>query len=320
VGALTATKLFGRSIKLTIGSPTDPTVKVQAQFNDSNSTGLDISGFSIQFVVEKSLVATDINTCAIKIYNLSEASRQQLSGAPFLTVLLEAGYIDGTSQLYFAGARSAWSTREGASYVTHIESADTIARPTGLKQTKKVPVGSATGSIYRTRGAKVPLSQALNSLVQAMGIGLGNLAQVLNGPPPAGEQISGAVIPANAITAVNGSALLGNSARRMTDICRSAGLEWSVQDGQVQILNIGKALSSVKAIQIDDTTGLINSPSVDSQGALELTTLLIPGLAPGVLINVKSLFVSGGYRIEKIRYEGNTSGQEWYAHIAAAKY
>jgi hypothetical protein len=153
----------------------------------------------------------------------------------------------------------------------------------------------------------VPLIQAFQSITDALGIGDGNLKQAL----AAGS---------SPISSVNGAALLGNGAERMTDLCRSAGLEWSVQDGELQLLNVGQTLSTTKAIEVSSATGLVNSPSVDSQGAVEMTTLLIPGLAPGVLINVDSLFVKGGFRIEKIRYEGNTQGQEWYAHIAAAKY
>lgn len=106
----------------------------------------------------------------------------------------------------------------------------------------------------------------------------------------------------------------------MTDLCRSAGLEWSIQDGCLQLLNIGEALSTNEAIQLDSSTGLIGSPSVDSQGVLEFTTLLIPGIAPGVLVDMDSLFVKGGYRIEKVRYQGETVGQDWYAHCTAVKY
>jgi hypothetical protein len=306
MSALTGTTLFGRSCKLTVGTSLDPSL-VQAQFNDSNTTGLDLSGLSISFVVEKSLVATEPNVATIKVWNLSEQSRQLLSKATALTVLLEAGYIGGTSQIYFAGARSAWSTREGANYITHIESSDTIARPSGVRRTKKILPGSNSGSIYRTMGPKVPLQQAFQAITTSLGIGEGNLKLALaTGSAP--------------ITSVNGAALLGNGARRMTDLCRSAGLEWSVQDGELQLLNVGQTLSTTKAILISSASGLIDSPSVDSQGSLELKTLLIPGLAPGVLILVDSLFVQGGFRIEKIRYEGNTHGQDWYAHIAAAKY
>jgi len=305
--ALTGTQLFNRSLSLVIGVPNGPAL-VQADFNDSNTTGLDVSGHAISFAVDKSLVATEPNVASIKVINLSPTSRQALSGVAALTVLLNAGYQGATSQIYFAGARAAWTTREGPDYITHIESSDTIARPVGgVKQTKKIPPGSKTGSIYRTRGARVPISQAFATITQSLGIGTGNLEQALaNG--------------SSVISAVNGAALLGNGARRMTDLCRSCGLEWSVQDGELQLLNIGQALSTKLAIQLDSTTGLIGSPSVDSQGALSLTCLLIPGLAPGVLLNVHSEFVKGGYRIEKIRYEGNTAGQDWYAHITCVAY
>jgi hypothetical protein len=307
MSALQGIPLFGRVMRLTIGSPKDPTLKVTAAFNEANTTGLDISGFSTSFVVEKSLVPSAPNTCAIKVMNLSAATRQQLSNVAALTVLLEAGYIAGTAQLYFAGARAAWSTRDGANYVTHIESSDTIARPTGVKKTKKIQPGSKSGSVFHTTGARVPIAQAFNTIAGALGIKPGNIeAAVAKGHFP--------------ITAVNAASLLGNGARRMTDLCRSCGLEWSVQDGELQLLDIGKTLSTTQAIEVNSSTGLIDSPSVDSQGALELKTLLIPGLAPGVLIKVDSLFVKGGFRIEKIRYEGNTQGQEWYAHIAAAAY
>jgi len=225
-------------------------------------------------------------------------------------VLVEAGYTGGTSQLYFAGARAAWTTREGPDYITHIESMDTIARPTGIRRTKKILPGEIGGSVYRTVGARVPLAQAFQTIAAAIGVKPGNINQAL----------ALAVSKGLPITSINAAALVGNGASRLTDLCRSAGLEWSIQDGALQLLLIGQTLSTTKAIFLSSDTGLIGSPSVDSQGALTLTTLLIPGLAPGVLILVDSLFIKGGYRIEKIRYQGNTVGEEWYAHVDAVRY
>ena len=248
MSALTSTKLFGRASTLTIGFPNDPSLDVKASFNEGNASGLDVSGFDMDFIIEKSLKPTEPNTCAIKVYNLSATDRQSVSGAHALTLRLEAGYLGGTSQLYFAEVRSAWSARERTDVVTHFESTDTIARPTGLKTTRKVQPGSQTGSIYRTMGAKVPLKQAFQAIAGALGIGIGNLQAAL---AQAGAPI----------TAVNGSALVGNGARRMTDLCRSAGLEWSIQDGNLQLLNIGETLSSVQAIQISASTGLVDSPA-----------------------------------------------------------
>ncbi len=309
-----AVKLFGRACNLTIGFPNDPTLNVEARFNETNAQGFDtggIAGLDIEFLIEKSLKPTEPNTAQIRVWNLSPTSRQKLSGQHSLTVRLEAGYVDGVSQLYLADTRSAWTVREGADYITHIESTDTIARPTGVRTTKKARPGSSTGNLHRTMGARVPLQTALQVLTEAMGISPGNLTTALHGGLP--------------ISAVNGGALVGNAARRMTDICRSAGLEWSVQDGALQLLNIGQVLRSTAAIELSSdnpgrNTGIIGSPSVDSQGAVTVTTLLIPGLAPGVLVSLNTLFVKGGYRIEKIRYQGSTRGKEWYASFDAVRY
>jgi hypothetical protein len=311
--SVSGTRLFGRAMTLTIGFLNDPSANITTVFNEQNSTGWDsggIDGLDVDFVVDKSLKPTDPNTCAIKVYNLSPTSRQSLSGSPKLTVKLEAGYVGGVTQLYFAEARSAWTVREGADYITHIESSDTIARPTGVRTTKKATPGSPDGNLYRAYGPRVPLADAFQAIAGILGVGAGNLSQALAG-------LNNKPLP---LSAVNGAALLGNGVQRMTDICRSAGLEWSIQDGVLQFLNIGQALSGSLAVDINAGTGMIGSPSVDSSGAVSVSTLLIPGLAPGILINMSSLFVSGGYRIEKIRYQGETRGKPWYAHIDAVRY
>lgn len=312
---LQGTSLFRRVLNLSIGFPLDPTLNVKVKFNEGNSAGIDTGGamgIDVDFMVEKSLKPTDPNTCDIRIHNLAPTSRQSISGQHAVTVRLEAGYEGGVTQLYFAEARSGWTNLQHVDYVTHIESTDTIARPTGVRRTKKpLPGTNGTGNITRAYGARVPIRTAFETIAQAMGIGIGNLE--------AGLSQLGRPLPA-----VYGGALVGNAARRMTDLCRSAGLEWSIQDGNLQILNIGGYLSTEKAIELSDSrgrnTGLVGSPAVDSQGAVSATALIIPGLVPGVLVDFDTLFVQGGYRVEKVRYTGSTKNRDWYAHFDAVKY
>jgi hypothetical protein len=309
LAALQGTQLFGRAVNLTIGFANDPLAQpITAAFNDTTAKGKDVSGHDLNFVVEKSLKPDEPNTCSIIVFNLSEASRQKLSGQQKLTVRLEAGYRGGLTQLYFAEARAAWSTRQGPDIHLHIESTDTIARPTGVRKTKKAQPGSTTGSLYITKGPRVQLEDAFRTITKALGIGEGNLKAALTNLH--GQQL----------TSVNGAALIGHGARRMTDLCRSAGLEWSIQDGALQLLNVGQVLGTTQAILVSPSTGMIDSPSVDSQGAVSVSTLLIPGLAPGVLVVIDSLFVQGGYRVEKCRYVGSTYGNDWTCHFDAIKY
>ena len=313
--ALKSQRLFIRAYTLVIGFPDDPTqAPIKQSFEEqlkaefAPTDGRDLSALDCSFIVDKSVKPTEPNTCQIKVYNLGPDTRQKLSGARSLTVRLEAGYAGATSQVYFGGARAAWSTREGPDFITHIESTDTIARPTAVKKVKKPPAGSATGSIYRTMGARIPLDTALKTIAEALGVGEGNLTTALAG------------IPTTAPKQLNGGGMIGNARQRMTDICRSAGLEWSIQDGQLQLVNVGHVLSTTKAILVSANTGMEGSPSVDSQGAVTVKTRLIPGLAPGVLVSIDSLFVQGGYRVEKCRYVGETRGTDWSCEFDATLY
>ncbi len=127
----------------------------------------------------------------------------------------------------------------------------------------------------------------------------------------------------NAVAETVQAALSGNVRRMLTDFCRSAGLEWSVQDGKVQILDAGRTLSD-KAIELSPKTGLIESPSVDFKvssktergGAIvKAKALLIPELTPGKLVVFRSRSMSGGYRIEEVTYRGDSFGRDWYAEL-----
>ena len=310
LNTLRGTRLYARALNLVIGVPNDPSLAAHVAFNPQNSSGKDISGLDVEFHVEKSLKPTDPNTCSLKVYNLAELTRKNMSGDHSLTVRLEAGYVGGVSQLYFGEVHSAWTTRDGPDFVTHIESRDTIARPTGVRKTGKIQPGDINGNLVQNFGPRVPLEKAFKEITKVMGIGEGNLLDALK------------AIPRKQLSQVNGAALMGNAARRMTDICRSAGLEWSVNDGKLQLLNIAESLGGgFNAIKVSATTGMVDdSPAVDSQGNVTCTTLLIPGLAPGILVDIDSLFIQGGYRIEKIRYVGNTRGTQWDAHFDAKKY
>lgn len=304
-GTLNGTKLFGHSLICQIGYANDPNLPVDVAFNESNATGLDtdgISGIDVDFVIEKDIKNTSPNTCSLKLYNLNDQSRQAISQPLHpLTVKIEAGYLGATTQLFFAQTRAAWSEREGATTVTRIESTDTVARVMGTRATKQI---TNTAALYKTMGARVPIANAFKAIAGVMGVGVGNLYQAL-----AGTSFQ-----------VNGSCLLGNSAQVMTDLCRSAGLEWWINDGNLVLVNIGQGLSSSVAIELSEDSGLVGSPSVDSAGALSAKTRIIPGLTPGVLVNMKSLFVKGGYRVEKCRYRGSTRGSAWDIEFDGVKY
>jgi len=278
---------------------------------------LALQGFRVHFRIEKT-IKPEPNKALIEVWNLTETHRGQLAQlapgkkiktgkggrkgvsppqAGTIPVRLEAGYKDPGPQLIFLGnLRTVDSERQGADWVTAITSGD------GERAFR-------TARINQAYGPRTPPDVALRALVRTLGIGEGNLAQV----------VSKLKLQGTATLLTRGMVLSGPTARMMTDFCRSADLEWSVQDGNLQFLDLHQALSQ-KAIVLTPGSGLIESPNVDGAGVLKCKTLMIPGLKCGAIVVVKAANVQGNYRIEKITYEGDTHGREWGCEIEGKRY
>lgn len=286
------TQLFGRSAKLTIGSPTDINQAASVAFTDQNAQGRDVSGFDFEFVVEKNL-KPEPNTLDLRVYNLGENTRRSLEGSQKLTVKLEAGYQGETELLWLGEARAAWSTREGPDVVTHIEAGDG-------EQAHR------SSRIQLCYGPKIPVQLALQAIAQALGVGLGNVNQALS------------TLTKKGLKTLNGT-ISGSAARRLTDFCRSAGMEWSIQNGAIQLLDLG-GLSTGTGFLLSSSTGMIGSPTVDNNGIVSASCLITPGIIPGCLVSIDGEFMRGSYRVERCRWYGQTWGQDWNIDMECRKY
>jgi hypothetical protein len=275
---------------------------------------LDVSDFRVHFRIEKTL-KPEPNKALVEVYGLNKDHRAMLGElapgkrtgkkkkgtSPNLTgsipVRIEAGYKDDGPQMIFLGdLRTVDSERNGADWITAITSGD------GERAYR-------TARIAQSFGAGTPVPVAVRALVRSLGIGEGNLSQVLSGLKLGGR----------ATILVRGAVFSGPAVRHLTDICRSAQLEWSIQDGVVQLQDFGTALAG-QAIKLTPETGLIGSPNVDGNGVLKAKTLMIPGLRCGRLVVVDSDAVQGNFRVEKIITEGDTHGQDWGHEIEAKRY
>jgi len=271
-----ASDLFGRTYKIVVGT-------------------VDITGLRCAFTIRKTL-KKEPNTCTIKVYNLSESTREELSESKVLGVSVEAGYKGDNSQLYLGQLRGASSEVEGADITTVFSTGD------GDKA-----IQSARLSI--PLGPKTPNDVALLAIARTLGVGLGNVAQAAAKLKTSGVSL----FPV-------GTLLTGNSAKNLTQFCRSAGLEWSIQDGKLQILDIGKALD-VRPYVLDSESGLIGSPSLTHEAKtgdkiVRAECLMLPGLRPGMRVMFNSRFVKGLYRVEECEYEGDSWGENWGIRLA----
>lgn len=252
-----------------------------------------IKTLDVAFSIQKSL-RPDPNTAEIRVYNMTDEQRETIARAKAPIVRLSAGYQDGMNQIWYGQLIHVENTIEGGDIITTLSTGD------GAEEYKKARISLSFGPRTKT-------STVIRAIAKELGIGAGNVAKIAS-------EIDKSV---KADLYISGAAFSGSAARAMTQVCLSAGLEWSIQDGKLQIMNRGKALES-EAILLTPDTGLIGTPTLSNNGIVSGTCLLVPDIFPGRQIKIESRFVKGSYRIETLHYSGSTFGEEWYAEFEAA--
>jgi hypothetical protein len=264
--------LFGRKWRVTLGT-------------------LAIDSQRVAFRVEKTL-APQPNKAEVRVWNLTKSHIQGLenlaAGKVPIPVQIEAGYQSATSVLFTGELRHVVTTREGPDLVTTVGSGDGES----AFQTSRINVSIRPNTTT---------DQALKMIAAALGVSKGNLSSAAVKLRLAGV--------GNLFS--NGTVFCGSASREMTQICRSCGLTWSIQNGELQLLPIGKALDA-SAIDLSPETGLIGSPSLDVKGKLAVRMLMIPDVFPGRKLVLTSERLSGNYRVEASVHSGDSHGQEWY--------
>ena len=244
------------------------------------------------FNIEKSL-DREPNTAEIQVYNLSETSRKAIEQTARQRVQLEAGYQQpaGTRVIFDGDLRKAHSRREGPDVVTEVEAAD------GERAYR-------TARVNRSFGAGTSLGSVIQSIGRSLGVGVGNLAELAT---QAGFEGLGQLFSEGTVTS-------GPAREEFSGLLDSAGIEWSIQDNTLQLLPRGQALAGT-AVVLSSDTGLVESPSVDSEGVATAKMLMIPDVFPGRKVQIESEFVRGLYRVTKAKFIGSTFGTEWFIEI-----
>ncbi len=248
----------------------------------------------MQFKVKKTL-KPEPNTAEVRVFNLNPDHRSALEHIKTASVMIEAGYEQGLSVLFLGDLRTAISVDDGPDIVTSLSSGD------GEKA-----VQTAQVSVSFKKGTANP-QKVLETVAKALGVGEGNLKQALTQLSALDNHFS------------EGTVISGSAYREMNAITRSLGLTWSIQDGKLQILPLRQALDG-EAIVVSPETGMVGSPTVDSDGVLKVSMLMAPDVFPGRKLVLKSKRLQGQYRIEACEYTGDTHGQDWYISIEAKRY
>jgi hypothetical protein len=249
------------------------------------------SALRVTFKATKTL-KPDPNTCEVKVYNLNADQRAALSAKKKPVVSLTAGYKGELTHIFLGEALHVEHERAGADIISTISTTD------GGDKAQHARVNVSFGP--RTK-----IDTVLRAVVKSLGLKDGNTTKA------AAELAKGL----KADIYLEGVTLSGNAAHELTHLARSAGLEWSIQDGAVQFLNLGKPSAEFATVLGESV--LIGTPSISNKGIVKGTTFIQRDFIPGRQVQIDHPFLKGAFRLEKCDYTGDTYAEDWYVNFEA---
>lgn len=252
----------------------------------------DVTGLQVRFTVRRSLSSKTSNRAEIEVVNLSEATRKRLHAMHAVFCSLEAGYRGATSLIFRGDLVEAWSSREGTDWFTTITSDDGGKARKSKRASFSFPPGTS-------------LERIITGVAGSLGVGRGNVDAIAKGARYVGTKLA---------TVTKGYTASGDAIAALDRAARSAGYEWSIQDNELQFLQVGSTTSDAPVLLTPDT-GLVDSPELGKDEHVKARALIIPGLYPGRQVELQSRHTTGVFRIETTTHHGDYNGQNWYCDL-----
>lgn len=259
-----------------------------------------ISGLRIQFQITKSLLSFP-NLAEIRLFNANADTLSKLQ-QKYTKISLSAGYGNDIKVVFIGQVRNVFQSRAGTEKVLTIYSGD------GQRDWQN-------STFNGTFSENVSIKTVINEILKTFkGLGVGNI----DGIP-------------DVIDKLLGQSLSGSSQKLMDGYADEYGFSWSIQDGEIVVINDEQVLTDTEAVLITTATGMIGSPTLTFIGA-DVTTLLNPRLLPNRAFKIDSvnfdvaignLFfaqvprteVEGFYKIQEVVFKGDTRSGDWVSEL-----
>jgi hypothetical protein len=247
-----------------------------------------ITGLRMAFKVTSS-TEPEPNVCELSIYNLNGESRSRLQKDSSAATQIDAGYNEQHEILFLGNLRRVTTTRHGPDWITTLKAGD--------GETKY-----RTSTINEAFAPGTPIITVIKTMAQRLGVSLGD----------AEKRITSATHRTGLTQYINGLVSMGFTKDQLTESLRGLNLNWSIQDGTLQIL-APNDVTNEPAIVLGPTTGLVGSPAAGEKGRTKVTALLNGGIRPGRKLQLDAINLKGFFRVEKVVHSGDTHGQPWYS-------
>lgn len=263
--------------------------KATVTIGKEGEEGLIIKDLTIIFKIEKT-TESNPNKAQVTIYNLNPVSRAKLE-KPNLVLMLKVGYgklEEREDMIFYGNVSKAISKRQDVDYITTMECGD---GEKAFRETK----------IEKSYKEEVTLKQVVKDVIDSFGLSRGKQEEI----PDQKFQ--------------NGLSLSGLSRDILDKLVKKAGLEWNIQDGELQIISSNKSTGE-EAVVLTSKTGLIGSVNKTDDG-VEFTSLLQAKLKPGRAVQLeiieKQKPIMKNYRVNKVIHTGNSITGPWYSQCEA---
>ena len=273
----------------------------------SGGKGVEIRPpLQIEFEIEKN-TKPDPNIHRLKLYNLAPETIEAVSKPDGFCVLY-AGYVEDEGEVLMAagGVVDAYTYREGTERITELSVADGWVELRDTAVSLGFGAGVAAHSIIREIAKQMNLTLAMDETLP------------------------------NRIWR-NGFSFYGAARRALDKIVAGAGLEWSVQN---QTLQVVQKLQPTKrtAVVLAADSGLIGHPEKIRDGARDkavpqnsrrkgrteqseprdgwkVHSLLLPQINPADIVKIESETVNDFFRVETVKHSGSLDGGDWQTEL-----
>jgi hypothetical protein len=249
-----------------------------------------VKDLRVQFSVAKDL-KPEPNRGQIIISNLSANTRAEFQTKP-LHVQLHAGYENNLKQLFRGDVRWSRSVMATPDWETQIELGDGERALKFARSTRSFAPGVTQKTVLKELASSMGLTWP-NSIDDAQ--------QVFKDYQ-------------------TGTELSGKTADEISRILAPHDMTWSIQDGQLQLLE-KMGVRQDQAHVISEDSGMIGSPEYGVPNAkgeppvMTVTNLLYPEIMAGGKIEVRCRAFTGLFRVVRVIHNGDTHGDNWYTTI-----
>jgi hypothetical protein len=293
-------ELYNRDFALVVGGET-----ITSQTGDRLQPEKIDTQLRVSFVVELNS-NKDPNRADVSVYNYNLENRVKLqtgneiaertrqSGLAYdWPLVIEAGYMGSRDVIFSGNINYATSMKDTVDWISDIEAEDAGNKYRNQRMNKSYEPGTS-------------VSQVAIDAATLLDVGPGNLA----------ERLGTGIFRKGFSVFSQGYVASGSAQQVLDDLISSAGYNWSVQDGNLQILAPTETTFE-ETIVLNKDSGLIGSPQKGEKGSIMASSLLRGKINPGRKILIESNLVNGIFKVDKVTHYGDTAGNEWYSDIEA---